>query len=175
MKRLAIVLCASLAGIGIVLAADVTTGYNQGTSGFYSPIDRSGPYAIDSVGNAYLLGTSAEQGSSIAAVGIAPVITVSGTSLLGKAAPGNLYGASAYNTSAVPGFLVTTNLAAVPASGASISPMDCVPMAATGQALINYGAGPPDTYSVGIVVLASTSCTTYTPSTLAAFIKARVR
>jgi len=175
MKRLVIAFSVVLAWIGVAVAADVTTGYDQGSSGFYSPVDRSGPYAIDSAGNAYLLGTSSEQGSSAAAVGIVPAITISGTSLLGKATAGNLYGASAYNTSAVPGFLVTTNLAAVPISGGSVSPVDCVPLSATGQALINYGAGPPDTYSVGVVVLVSTSCTVYTPATLAAFIKARVR
>ena len=118
---------------------------------------------------------TAEQGSALASVGIVPGITTSGTALLGKGSAGNLYGAYAYNTSTTAGFLVTANVAAVPASGAAVSPIECVPLPASGSAMVNYGAGPPDAYSAGIVVLTSTSCTTYTPSTIAAFIKARVR
>jgi hypothetical protein len=38
--------------------ADVTGGYVQGEAGFYRLSDRSGPYSIDALGNATLIGAS---------------------------------------------------------------------------------------------------------------------
>jgi len=118
----------------------------------------------------------AEQGSSLAAVGIVPAITQSGTAVVGKASQGNLYSAYAINTTATAGYLACINAAAAPASGAAITPVDVQTLAGAvgATASINYGAGPPNAYSAGITCLITTSLTTYTAGG-ASFIQARVR
>lgn len=114
--------------------------------------------------------------SSAASAGIPPVVTQSGTALVGKAGQGNLYSAYALNTTATAGYLACINATAVPAGGAAITPIDVQTLAGTvaATASINYGAGPPNAYSAGIVCLVTTSLTTYTAGG-ASFIQARVR
>lgn len=106
--------------------------------------------------------------------GIVPVITQSGTSLVAKPSAGNLYSAYAVNTSATAGFIAVINATAVPAAAAAITPQECVPIAGNATAGVNYGSGPADTYTTGIVALLSTSCTTFTAGPTG-FIKARVQ
>lgn len=117
-----------------------------------------------------------QQGSSLAAVGITPAITPSGTAVVGKASQGNLYSAYAVNTTATAGYLVCINATAAPATGAAITPIDVQTLAGAvgATASINYGPGPPNAYSTGIACLVTTSLTTYTAGG-ASFIQARVR
>ena len=118
--------------------------------------------------------STAEAGSSSASVGVAPLIAISGGAV-SVASVHNLYGAYVTNGTTTAGYMVITNLAAVPASGATLSASttyDCVPMPAQpGQAIHPLASGPPDYYSAGITLLLSTSCSTYTPGSLSGFIK----
>lgn len=118
----------------------------------------------------------AEGGSSQAFAGITPVVTQAGTAVVGKAGQGNLYSAYAVNTTATAGYLACINATAAPATGSAISPVDVQPLAGAvgATASINYGAGPPNGYSTGIVCLVTTSLTTYTAGG-ASFMQVRVR
>ena len=94
------------------------------------------------------------------------------SSLVLKAAPGNLYDASATSTAA--GDLVLINATAAPSSGSSIAPVDCQPVPANGQGGIVY-PDIPEVFTIGVVALFTTGgCLTYTPST-AAFLRGRVK
>lgn len=117
-----------------------------------------------------------EAGSSSAGAGIAPVITQSGTAVVGKTSQGNLYSAYAINTTTTAGYLVCINATAAPTAGAAITPVDVATLAGTigATATINYGAGPANGYSAGITCLVTTSLTTYTAGG-ASFMQARVR
>ncbi|MEN3234726.1 hypothetical protein PUR29_14085 [Methylobacterium ajmalii] len=117
-----------------------------------------------------------ETGSSDPLVGIVPAVTQAGTSVVGKASQGNLYSAYAVNGTTTAGYLACINAAAVPAAGAAIAPLDVAALAGTvgATAALNYGAGPPNGYTAGIVCLVTTSLTTYTAGGNA-FIQARVR
>lgn len=147
-----------------------------GMTGIYYPAmyartaNTNGAVNIDLRGN---LKTS-ESGSDDQYVGVAPVVAQSVTSAVGKSSAGNLYGVYALNTTATAGFVAVINATAAPAAGATIAPVECRSLPASGSVDFGYGAGPPDAYSTGIVVLISTSCTTYTAGG-ASFIKARVR
>lgn len=90
-----------------------------------------------------------------------------------KASSGYLY--SLYVTNgASAGFLMTFNATTPPADGA-VTPVECVPIPANSNAIINFSAGPPDFYSTGITaVFSTTGCFTKTASSTA-FFKWRVQ
>jgi hypothetical protein len=93
-----------------------------------------------------------------------------------KASAGNLYGASMV-ASTTAGFLIAYNAATIPASGAALTAAQVlyvVPVVANGFASIG-GNIIPDRFSNGIVLLFSTSTTTYTvPAALALHMRGSV-
>lgn len=94
---------------------------------------------------------------------ITPVVASAASSLVVKASAGNLYGAS-MTAGATAGFLIAYNAAAAPAGGASLTAaliLAAVPVAANGAASIG-DFQIPDRFTTGIVLLFSTSTTTYT-------------
>lgn len=109
-----------------------------------------------------------------ALVGITPIVSASAeASHILKAAPGNLY--SAYvTTGATAGYLMVFNATSVPADGA-VTPVECVYVPATNTTAITFGAGPPDAYSVGIVVVFSSTGPFTKTGSATAFFKARVQ
>ena len=101
--------------------------------------------------------------TSAAGVAIAPVTSTTATGLLGKASAANDYG-YAFAEGATAGYFCRLNLAAVPTSGATITPtMPCIPLAANGY--VEFTANAPIRWSVGEVVVSTSSTTTYTPVT----------
>lgn len=98
-----------------------------------------------------------------AGAGIVPTTTVAQTSLLVKAAAGNLFSAS-MTAGATAGFFIAYNAASAPAPAAALTAgliLAAVPVATGGFASI--GGNPiPDRFGIGIVLLFSTSTTTYT-------------
>jgi hypothetical protein len=118
--------------------------------------------------------TTTETGSAASSAGITPAVAQSATALVGKAAAGNLYGYAVTNLSATAGFVALVNASAAPASGATITPLECRPLAANGLTEKSYIPGPPPNFSAGVVVLVTTSCATYTPGG-SSFIQAMVR
>jgi hypothetical protein len=90
--------------------------------------------------------------------GIAPVASTA-PSLVAKASPGNLYGyhATAGGSAA---FVALLNATTVPAAGAAIAPLECSAVPANGTYRTRQDI--PDRYTVGIVLLFTTSCSTYT-------------
>ena len=81
-----------------------------------------------------------------------------------KSSAGNLFGVYADNLTATAGFLVVLNATSAPADGA-ITPLDCVPLPANGNASINYNSGPPASYSTGITVVLTSANTCFTKTT----------
>lgn len=115
--------------------------------------------------------------TSSPAIGITGSIQTGGTSLVIKAAPGNLYSVYATNLTANAGFLIVVNATAAPSPGAltASTVLDCIPLQASDVSSINYAPNPPKVYSVGIVALVSSSsgsaaCTTWTTGSITAFI-----
>lgn len=141
---------------GAVLAADPTYVTAQSNP----PILRTNGHLVT------------EQGpSALAASGIASVISASAeNSHVLKNAAGNLYSVYATNLTASAGFLVVLNATSAPGDGA-ITPLDCVPLPASGNAAINYRV-LPKVYSTGItaVVTSATTCFTKTTGVITAFI-----
>jgi hypothetical protein len=72
-----------------------------------------------------------------------------------KTSPGNLYSLYVVTTS-VGGYLMTFNSISVPADGA-VTPIECIPVPASSIASISADGSAPDSYSVGIVVVFSTT------------------
>lgn len=140
--------------------------------------------AVAANGTANPAGTQADpvydNNSSIpaggAAYAITPQTTVNNSALQAKASAGNLYGAS-MTAGATAGFLIAYNSATVPTGGAALTAaliLAAVPVAANGFASIG-GTPYPDRFSAGIVLLFSTSTTTYTvPTNLALHMRAAV-
>jgi len=92
-----------------------------------------------------------------------PTTFYASTGVVGKSSNGSLYHLNVVNGSAA-GYLVVANLTTVPASGASIAASQmlwCMPVAANAGVDLSFAPGIRAT--TGIVVMASTSCTTYTP------------
>ena len=113
--------------------------------------------------------------TSAATGGITPVVSAAAeSSHVLKASAGNLYSVYATNLTATPGFLIVLNATSAPADGA-VTPLDCVPLPANGNASINFGSGPPNVYGTGItaVVTSANTCFTKTTGTLTAFISGR--
>ena len=123
-----------------------------------------------------------EVGSQNPAAGLVPAFSTatgsaSSNGVIAKAAPGNLYDATAVNTSSTPGYLVVLNLAAVPASAASITPLDFRPLyagSATAPSFAEIDAKPGLSCTVGCVAVISASLTAYQP-TLTGAVAARAR
>ena len=91
------------------------------------------------------------------------------SNLVLKAAPGALIDAACVGvSSSVAGYCVVINATAAPSSGAAITPLDvcAYPAGATGCAISRAGAA--DSYSTGVVVLATSAASpfTYTPANL---------
>lgn len=85
-----------------------------------------------------------------------------------KGSPGTLYALYVVN-GASSGYLMTFNSTTVPADGA-VTPVECVPVAASSYQFINFAPQPPEFYSVGIVaVFSTTGCFTKTISATAFF------
>jgi hypothetical protein len=110
------------------------------------------------------------QPTSASSAAIAPVAAGAAvSSSVLKAAPGNLYGVYATCTSAC--WLMIFNATSLPANGATTSGnasgnlQDCLAIGANGNGFVNYAPGPPESYSVGITaVISSTGCATLTAS-----------
>lgn len=96
--------------------------------------------------------------SSAAASGIQPTTTTT-SALVAKASPGNLYG---YNATAggTAAFVAVLNATAAPAAGAAIAPIECSSVGASGTYRTRQDIG--DYYPAGIVLLFTSSYTTYT-------------
>jgi hypothetical protein len=113
--------------------------------------------------------------NSSANVANTPVVTAAAASgVVLKAGAGNLYSVYATNLTATAGFLVVLNSVSAPVDGA-ITPLDCAPLPANGNASINYNI--PARYSTGItaVVTSATTCFTKTTGVVTAFIKGAVQ
>lgn len=113
--------------------------------------------------------------SGIAGVAITPTVTAAAANNhVLKASAGNLYSVYATNLTATAGFLLVLNATTAPADGA-VTPLDCIPLPASGNASINYDI--PARYSTGItaVVSSGASCFTKTTGTITAFIKGAIQ
>lgn len=123
-------------------------------------------------------GTYTVSGSSgSASVAITPVVTAAAANnLVLKASAGNLYSAYATNVTATAGFLLVINATTAPADGA-VTPLECVPLPASGNASISYSPGPAARFSTGIVAVVSSgaNCFTKTTGVVTAFIKGMVQ
>lgn len=113
--------------------------------------------------------------SSAAAVGLTPITATNVSSLVVKASAGNFYG-GVIVAGATAGFLIAYNAASAPASGAALTAtqiLGVVQVAANGSAALGEYT-VPDRFSTGVVLLFSTSTTTYTvPANNAAFLRGR--
>ncbi len=135
-------------------AASARQYYNQGGNGTVSQgvVPEVNDQAI-SAANPMPVMMAPSAGS-----GIAPIASTS-SSLVAKAAPGALYG---YNATAggSAAFVAVLNAAAAPSAGAAISPLECSAVPASGTYRTRQDV--PDRYSVGIVLVFTSSCSTYT-------------
>lgn len=106
---------------------------------------------------------------------ITPVVGAGVSQLLIKASAGNFYGGSVVNNTTA-GYLIAYNANTIPASGAALSANLVLGMnaiAANGVGSIDP-ATVPDRFNAGMVLLFSTSPTTFTiPGTLPFFMKGR--
>jgi len=107
---------------------------------------------------------------------VTPVTTgaTGGTGLVLKSYPGALLSTYATNLTATAGFLAILNLTAIPTAGAALAPVDCIPLPASGQALINNRGGLTKHYNVGMTAVITTSCASFTAGA-AAFISGDVQ
>lgn len=106
---------------------------------------------------------------------LTPVVKDQTNTLILATKQGNLFGVYATNETALAGFLVVVDAIAAPTSGATITSAECVPIASSGYAAINYTTLANPWFLKGITVLLSTSCGTYTPSTMLGYIHGMVR
>lgn len=97
-----------------------------------------------------------------AAISPAPTVARGAASLVAKTAASNLYGFS-FTQGATAGFLAILDAAALPAAGAAIAPVECIPVAASSGLRARHDI--PDRYASGIVALSTSSCSTYTAVT----------
>jgi hypothetical protein len=111
--------------------------------------------------------------SSAAAAAIVPTVGQGITSLLLKASAGNFYSAS-ITAGATAGFLIAYNATSAPASGATLtSALVLNQVAVNANGFASLGGNPvPDRFGTGIVLLFSTSLSTYTvPTNPAVFMR----
>lgn len=151
----AAVLAGSVDGLAAGTQGLVGIGFNF----VYDPVAGSWPRQRgDSLGT-YSISTP----GSAAANAIAPVASTGATSALLKSSAGNFYSASMI-AGATAGFFILYNSASVPAGGAALTAaavLLAVPVAANGYATLG-GDAIPKRCTSGIVLLFSTSVTTYT-------------
>ena len=103
--------------------------------------------------------------SGTSASAIAPVSSgAAASSLVIKAAAGNLFGVYATNTTATNGFLLVFNAASAPVDGAVV-PLACVSMAGNSTASISYDGGAPARYGTGITAVLSSGANCFTKTT----------
>ncbi|HXJ24637.1 MAG TPA: hypothetical protein VNH17_03005 [Streptosporangiaceae bacterium] len=81
-----------------------------------------------------------------------------------KASPGNVYSVYAYNPTVTPGFLLLLNAATIPGDGA-VTPLAIAVLPGGGEANIDFSAGPPAHFSVGIVAVLSSNITPFGKTT----------
>jgi len=104
--------------------------------------------------------------STASGAAITPVVGAANVhSLVVKASAGNHYGGTAI-AGTTAGFLIALNLAAAPATGAAITPVSFVSIAAGATGSIGEFT-VPDRHSTGVVYVFSTSLTTYTQAATA--------
>lgn len=109
------------------------------------------------------------QGQCVVPAGV-PATPVVGTSvqvatggLVLKAAPGCLLALYVVNSTSA-GYMLVYNAVAVPSNGA-VTPIHCIPIAASSYQWINFAPQPPEWYSTGIsVAFSTTGCFTQTIS-----------
>ena len=109
--------------------------------------------------------------------GITPVVSASGEgSHVLKNAAGSLWGVYVTNLTTTAGFLQVFNATSAPGDGA-VTPIECTPLPANGNAAINFNSGPPGTYSTGItaVVSSASTCFTKTTGVITAFFRGAVQ
>ncbi len=136
--------------------------------------DQNVPTACDANGN-LKIASGTTQSTSVApsgaaSSGITPV-TTTGSSLAAKSAPGNLYGYNA-TAGATAGFVAILNAVAAPSAGAAITPLECSAVSSNGTYRTRQDI--PDRYTVGIVLLFTSTCATYTavtPSVMTAVVQ----
>lgn len=104
--------------------------------------------------------------TGLAAYGIVPQVSVGQASMLVRAAAGNLYSASVVAATNAPAFyLIALNRTSVPSANAAITAaemMGCQYIFAGSYGSLNPD-DIPDRFTTGIVLICSTSTTTYTP------------
>jgi len=108
-----------------------------------------------------------ETPNSAAGAAIVPATALGATSLVGKAAPGNLYGATVTASAAQTGtgYFIVANLAAAPATGTTLTAAQVLYCVAVnpGATASMGGTGVPDRGTVGLTGLYSTSCGAFNP------------
>jgi hypothetical protein len=180
------VLSAALAdssGASVNTAVGNTDAISQGDRGLvtYSRVQMFDPVgglwtrARGDATGAYVVQTP----TAAAANSITPVVGSLVSSIVAKAAPGNLYSAS-ITTGAAAVYLYVFNATAAPADGAVVAGTGagqyqlCSTVAASTTFTSTFEI--PDRYSVGVVpVVSSTACGTLTKVATATFLKARVQ
>jgi hypothetical protein len=121
------------------------------------------PAGTANVGGVMLAPTSS---SSMAIASVVSSAAESNHPLKGSA--GNLYGVSV-TTGTISGFLMTFNATSAPSDGA-VTPIACVVAPANATTSLTFSGRPPSYYSIGIVVVfSSTGCFTKTASATAFF------
>lgn len=81
-----------------------------------------------------------------------------------KASAGNLYSLGVTNLTATAGFVVVTNTTTVPADGA-VTPIECIPIPASGRAELNLNPGPGLYFATGISVFITSAANCFTKTT----------
>lgn len=122
---------------------------------------------------------TSETPSATTTSALAPVAGSLVSAVVGKAAPGNMYGVE-ITTAATAGYLYVFNATAAPADGAVVAGgasgnyQYCAPVAAATRLSSPYDT--PESFSVGITaVFSTTACGTLTKSATPVFIKVRAK
>jgi hypothetical protein len=108
---------------------------------------------------------------------LAPVVTTTAAaSLVLKPAKGSLYSINATNQTTTAGFLVVIDSLTTPTTGATITPLACAALPASGSASINYGQ-IPESYTTGIIALltSAATCFTFTSGTITGYMAGLVQ
>lgn len=120
--------------------------------------NRYGPLSCDLSGGLRLSGGTNSVLTTSNMAGPAPVVGT-GSSLVVKNSAANLYGFS-ITSGGTATYLAMLNASAVPAAGAAISPLECVPVPVNGYVARRQPL--PDRFTTGVVFLSTSSCTTFT-------------
>jgi hypothetical protein len=139
-------------------AADVSVGWVQGPGGYYSPVDRSGPYAVGPDGSPSLLSGS-QQGTSSTIGGVSAFSrmssSASGANLTtAKPSAGRAYVYQGCNTTASTIYMRVYNAA----SAGAVTVGSTVPFAGP-YAFPANTCIPPTTFAAGLGIYASAGIT----------------